>query len=121
MLIFSQFLRHFVVLRQMFRFFQKYLTANAKSPQSATVDSLIDGVEYVQELRNFSDFLEKCLKRPVLQYSIKPLPKFGENFGSALEALEVKLSKNNQSNEVSSHDKFENNQNCVLAEMILLL
>lgn len=52
------------------------------------------------EIREFQKFMEKSLKKKVLEYSSKPLTKPGDNFGAVLQAVDVKLLANNQSNEV---------------------
>lgn len=49
----------------------------------------------------FDSFLEKSLKSKVLEYTLKPLTKLGDNWSNTLLALSVKLLKNNQTNEVN--------------------
>lgn len=52
-------------------------------------------------IRRFPEFLEKCLGRTVLDYTLKPLTKPGDHYGSILQAVEVKVAKNTNSNEVN--------------------
>lgn len=52
-------------------------------------------------IRRFPEFLEKCLGQTVLDYTLKPLTKPGDNYGSILQAVEVKVAKNTNSNEVN--------------------
>lgn len=43
------------------------------------------------EIKEFAQFLEKSLQRKVLEYSIKPLTKPGDNFGAILQSVDVKV------------------------------
>lgn len=43
------------------------------------------------EIKNLKDFLEECLGKSILEYALKPLTKPGDNYGSELQAIEVKL------------------------------
>ena len=52
------------------------------------------------EIKNLKEFLEKCLGKPVLEYTLKPLTKPGDNYGSELQAVEAKLADKNGSNQV---------------------
>ncbi len=53
-----------------------------------------------REYKNFTEFLEKCLNKRVVQYAVKPLTESGDNYNSVLHAIEVKSIQNNSSNEV---------------------
>lgn len=44
------------------------------------------------EIKHFTEFLEKCFGRKVIDYSMEPLTKAGDNYGSVLHAVEVKIS-----------------------------
>lgn len=48
------------------------------------------------EIRNFNEFLEKSLSEKVLDYTLKPLTKPGENYGSVMQLVEVKIIKNTE-------------------------
>lgn len=48
----------------------------------------------------FFEFLESALQRKVLEYTLSPLTKLGDNYSSILQALEVKTNKRNDSNQV---------------------
>lgn len=43
------------------------------------------------EIKNLNEFLEKCLGKKVLEYKLKPLTKPGDNYGSVLQLIELKL------------------------------
>lgn len=43
------------------------------------------------EINKFTEFLETCFGRKVIEYSMKPLTKAGDNYGSVLHAVEVKV------------------------------
>lgn len=62
----------------------------------------IEQVHPPKEYRNFKEFLEKCLEKNVLQYTVRPLTKPGDNYNSMLQAIEVKSVRGNDSNDVSS-------------------
>lgn len=55
----------------------------------------------LSEIRNFTDFLEKCLERKVLDYTLKPLTKPGDNYGAVLQSVDVKVVGNKGRDEVS--------------------
>lgn len=52
------------------------------------------------EIKNLKEFLEECLAKPILEYSLKPLTKPGDNYGAELQAVEVKVADNNDENQV---------------------
>lgn len=54
----------------------------------------------LSEIRNFTEFLEKCLERKVLSYTLKPLTKPGDNYGAVLQSVDVKVVGNNGIDEV---------------------
>lgn len=43
------------------------------------------------DIKDFLEFLEKCLKQKVLDYSIKPLTKNGDNFSGIIRSVDVKV------------------------------
>lgn len=43
------------------------------------------------EIRNFTDFLEKCLKRKISDYSLKNLTKPGDHYGSIMQSVDVQV------------------------------
>lgn len=53
------------------------------------------------EIRKFSEFLEKCLGRTVLDYQLKPLTKPGDNFGSVMQSVAVEVAGKNKNDDVS--------------------
>lgn len=53
------------------------------------------------KIRNFVEFLEICLKRKVLEYSLRPLTKPGDNYGGILQSVDVKVAANNDFEEVN--------------------
>lgn len=57
---------------------------------------------FLTEIRNFTEFLEHHLNKKVLEYSLKPLTKPGDNFGAVVQSADVKVTGNNDSDEVSS-------------------
>lgn len=80
--------------------FHFHLQADTKNPQTATESSQSHGVRPLREPHDFEEFLGKCFRKPVLEYTIKSLTKYGDHRGSELQALNVKFSKNNGSTEV---------------------
>lgn len=54
----------------------------------------------LRDIRNFTEFLEKCLKRKVLEYTLQPLTKPGENYGSIMQWVKVKVAGVNSPSEV---------------------
>lgn len=59
-----------------------------------------DQVHSLYEIRNFGEFLEKCLERKVHEYSLKPLTKPGDNYGSVMQAVDVKVAGETDPTEV---------------------
>lgn len=51
--------------------------------------------------KNFTDFLENCLDIKVVQYTVKPLTKSGDNYNSMVQAIDVKSIQNNGLHEVT--------------------
>lgn len=62
---------------------------------------------------NLHEFLEEHLEKPILECTLSPLTKPGENYRSELQALEVKFNESNHSNKVNliskSYGLFESN------------
>lgn len=76
--------------------------------QSRTVcEKMRENDQALREIKNVHEFLEKCLKKSVLKYTLNPLTKPGDNYNSVLQSLEVKLIKNNDSAEVYYQKSFE--------------
>lgn len=46
-------------------------------------------------------FLETCLRRKVLSYTLKPLTKPGDNFGSIMQSIDVEVAGENNPDEVN--------------------
>lgn len=53
------------------------------------------------EIKNFHGFLTKSLGKTILEYSLKPLTKPGDNYGSELQAAKVKVANKTDPNEVN--------------------
>lgn len=53
------------------------------------------------KIRDFTEFLEKCLGRKVLEYTLNPLTKPGDNYGSIMLSVEVKVAEINECNKVN--------------------
>lgn len=45
------------------------------------------------DIKDFREFLEKSLKQKVLDYSIKPLTKNGDNFSGIIRSVDVKVAE----------------------------
>lgn len=58
----------------------------------------------LKELKNVHEFLEKQFAREILNFTLNPLTKPGDNYNSMLQALEVKCFKGNNSNNVRTID-----------------
>lgn len=43
------------------------------------------------EIRDFTKFLEECLGRKIFEYSLKNLTKPGDNYGSVMQSVDVKV------------------------------
>lgn len=61
------------------------------------------------EIRNFTEFLEKCLRQKICNYTLRPLTKPGDNYGSTMQSVEVKLF-GIESSEVSQKENDQFNQ-----------
>lgn len=72
-----------------------------------TIRSEAQSIEMCEEtrplchIRGFHKFLEQCLKRTVLNYTLKALTKPGDNYGSVMQAVDVKVAGINDSSEVN--------------------
>lgn len=53
------------------------------------------------EIKNFTAFLEKCLEQKVLGYKLKRLTKPGDNYGSVMQSVDVKVASKNDRDEVN--------------------
>lgn len=58
------------------------------------------------EIRNFTEFLEKHLKRKVLNYTLKSLTKPGDNYGAILRSVDVKVAENGDSKVIPLFQNF---------------
>lgn len=47
------------------------------------------------EINDFAEFLEKCLNRNILDFTLKPLTKPGDNYRSIMQLVEVQVSEKN--------------------------
>lgn len=52
---------------------------------------MCDQIRSLCEIRNFGEFLEYRLERKIIEYSLKPLTKPGDNYGSIMQAVVVKV------------------------------
>lgn len=53
------------------------------------------------EIKCFKEFLEEILGHNVLEYSLKPVTKPGDNYGAELQAVDAVIVKSNNSDEVN--------------------
>lgn len=56
------------------------------------------------EIKEFDKFLEKCLEQKVLNYTLKPLTKPGDNYGSIMQSVDVKIAGKSE-DEVINQEK----------------
>lgn len=63
---------------------------------SVSTDTIAD-----ENIEGFKAFLENRLQRKVLNYTLNPFTKLGDNWSSTLLALEVKLIDSNDSYQVN--------------------
>lgn len=63
---------------------------------------MTEEIRPLSEIRNFTAFLEQHLNKKVLEYTLKPLTKPGDNFGAIVKSVDVKAVDNSDSDEVSS-------------------
>lgn len=55
------------------------------------------------EIRNFTEFLSKCLGKRVIEYQLNHLTKPGDNYGSVMLSVEVKVA---EIDKVCIHSKY---------------
>lgn len=60
------------------------------------------------EIKNLKKFLEECLAKPILEYSLKPLTKPGDKNGAELQAVEVKVT-----------DKYDINHSIIITKYLI--
>lgn len=65
-----------------------------------------DQIRALCEIKEFNAFLEKCLKRKVLHYTLKPLTKPGDNYGSIMQSVDVKVAKEFDQADGEVNEKF---------------
>lgn len=53
------------------------------------------------EIQQFREFLEKSLNKRVLEYILKPLTKPGDNYGSIMQSVDVKVTSDDDCNQVN--------------------
>lgn len=58
-------------------------------------------VQPLKELKKFPQFLETIFGRKVSNFTLNAITKAGDNYNSLLQSLELKLMKNNHSDEVN--------------------
>lgn len=56
-----------------------------------------------REIVDLKQFLEKCLEKTVLDYTLSDLTKPGENYGSILRSLEVTVADANDRVSIANH------------------
>lgn len=79
---------------------QKY-NDNINSINEVRTIKLYKDLDVNSSIIGLGAFLETCLQKKVFKYTLNPLTKRGENWGTVLQALEVKYLKSNDSNEVN--------------------
>lgn len=57
------------------------------------------------EIKYIKEFLEECLNMKVIDYTIKPLTKPGDNYGGVLQSIEVRAFESNDSDKVNKHGR----------------
>lgn len=62
---------------------------------------MCDQTEPLCEIRDFTAFLQKCLQRKVLDFTLKPLTKPGDNYGSLIQSVDVKVTAGSDREEVN--------------------
>lgn len=62
---------------------------------------MFEDAKPLTEIRNFTEFLEQHLNKKVLEYSLKPLTKPGDNFGAIVQSVDVKVTGKIGSDEVN--------------------
>lgn len=66
-----------------------------------------DSSSSMGEIKNFNEFLEKCLEYKVLNYTIRALTKAGDNYRGVVQSVEVRADNNN--NKVNAKKRSEFN------------
>lgn len=66
-----------------------------------------DQVRPLCEINEFDKFLEKCLEQKVLNYTLKPLTKPGDNYGSIMQSVDVKIAGKSEDEVVNCTKYFE--------------
>lgn len=61
------------------------------------------------EIQQFQEFLEKSLNKRVLEYILKPLTKPGDNYGSIMQSVDVKVTSDDDCNQVNCQIKSKIN------------
>lgn len=52
---------------------------------------MMNPVKSSYEIRNLKEFLKKSLESPIVDYNLKSLTKPGDNYGSVMQSLVVKI------------------------------
>ena len=60
-----------------------------------------DQVRSLCEIKEFVEFLEASLSKKVLDYMLKPLTKPGDNYGSIMQSVDVRVVGENDAKEVN--------------------
>lgn len=61
---------------------------------------MLNQLRHSCEISNFMEFLEECLRGKILSYTLSPMTKPGDNYGSVIQAVEVKVVGNREFDEV---------------------
>lgn len=62
---------------------------------------MCETIQPISQIRYITEFLERHLNRKVLEYSLKDLTKPGDNFGSVIQSLDIRVAERNTSDSVS--------------------
>lgn len=54
------------------------------------------------EINEFDVFLERCLQKKIVSHTVNPLTKPGDNYGSIMQSISVKIAGEKGCEEVSS-------------------
>lgn len=81
---------------------QRYTLSEYSSSNHITDNNFCDRMSdrVFREIKNLNEFLKECLGKPILEYSLKPLTEPGDNYGSELQAIEVKMADVSDTNQV---------------------
>lgn len=78
-------------------------STNSKAPNDAVDIKMFEDSEVHSNIVELGAFLENTLRRKVLEYTLSPLTKKGENWAAILQNVEVKLVHSNDTQSSTNH------------------